>query len=324
MKLFLMTLYRFFVTIWEKLGIYNRYFIVLFFKFHNRKLRFRQDWHKNFVFEMDKYINSNFHQNLYENVDLESKKELDIIFYKLNLIKYVDFILYNSLFLPEELSLQKEIKKRLKKVVVRLWKEHIDESVMYYKHGINDIPNIYNLVKWKSILDCWAFIWDSAMMFINNLSFDKCYCFEPEDKNHELLLKTKSINKADNIIPIKMWIGKKCETLKINPIGASSYLSNEWNQEIEITSIDSFVRNNDINVWLIKRDIEWLEYDSLLWSKFTISKFKPILLISIYHNARDFFEIKSLIESWKLWYKFKIRKLWSTDPLVDTMLLCYI
>jgi len=69
---------------------------------------------------MDKYINSNFHQNLYENVDLESKKELDIIFYKLNLIKYVDFILYNSLFLPEELSLQKEIKKRLKKVVVRL------------------------------------------------------------------------------------------------------------------------------------------------------------------------------------------------------------
>jgi len=69
---------------------------------------------------MDKYINSNFHQNLYENVDLESKKELDIIFYKLNLIKYVAFILYTSLFLPEELSLQKQIKKSLKNVVVRL------------------------------------------------------------------------------------------------------------------------------------------------------------------------------------------------------------
>jgi hypothetical protein len=42
-----------------------------------------------------------------------------------------------------------------------------------------------------------------------------------------------------------------------------------------------------------------------------IIKYKPILLISIYHNKKDFFEIKPLIESWNLGYTFKIRKLLS-------------
>ena len=35
---------------------------------------------------------------------------------------------------------------------------------------------------------------------------------------------------------------------------------------------------------------------------------KPILPISIYHTAHDFFEIKPLIESWGLGYRFSIHK----------------
>jgi hypothetical protein len=32
----------------------------------------------------------------------------------------------------------------------------------------------------------------------------------------------------------------------------------------------------------------------------TIKKDKPILLISVYHTGKDFFEIKPLLESWNL------------------------
>jgi hypothetical protein len=57
----------------------------------------------------------------------------------------------------------------------------------------------------------------------------------------------------------------------------------------------------------------------------TIKKQKPVLLLSIYHNANDFFEIKPLIESWNLGYKFKIRKLSMKEYfLVETMLICEI
>ena len=41
----------------------------------------------------------------------------------------------------------------------------------------------------------------------------------------------------------------------------------------------------------------------------TIEKYKPVLLMSIYHNADDFFNIKPMIESWNLGYKFRIHKL---------------
>jgi glycosyltransferase involved in cell wall biosynthesis len=38
----------------------------------------------------------------------------------------------------------------------------------------------------------------------------------------------------------------------------------------------------------------------------TIRRDKPILLISIYHNASDFLDIKPMIESWNLGYRFQI------------------
>ena len=40
----------------------------------------------------------------------------------------------------------------------------------------------------------------------------------------------------------------------------------------------------------------------------TIKTQKPTLLLSIYHNANDFFQIKPYIESLDLGYKLKIRK----------------
>gem|GEM_PF-6245178 len=33
---------------------------------------------------------------------------------------------------------------------------------------------------------------------------------------------------------------------------------------------------------------------------------KPILIVSIYHHAEQFFGIKPLLESWNLGYKFEI------------------
>ena len=39
-------------------------------------------------------------------------------------------------------------------------------------------------------------------------------------------------------------------------------------------------------------------------------------MISIYHNYDDFFNIKPLIESWNLGYKFKIIK-----PKIDCLIL---
>jgi FkbM family methyltransferase len=61
-------------------------------------------------------------------------------------------------------------------------------------------------------------------------------------------------------------------------------LDGELGEKIEVVSIDNFMKENKGKVGLIKRDIEGLEYESVLGAEKTIKEDKPILLISIYHS----------------------------------------
>ena len=71
-------------------------------------------------------------------------------------------------------------------------------------------------------------------------------------------------------------------------------------------------------------DIEGSELEAIKGARNTICKFRPILLISVYHLPKDFFEIKPLIESLGLGYKFMFRKLVFHDPLTEVSLIGYI
>ena len=59
-------------------------------------------------------------------------------------------------------------------------------------------------------------------------------------------------------------------------------------------------------------------------AKETICTQKPAMLLSIYHQASDYFGIKPLIESWNLGYKFKIHKGVDLNIIVETALFCEI
>ena len=72
---------------------------------------------------------------------------------------------------------------------------------------------------------------------------------------------------------------------------------------------------------LIKVDIEGAEQIFLKGAKQTISTQRPILLLSIYHNIDDFFNIKPLIESWDLNYKYKIYRPHIPEIFRDTLLI---
>ena len=66
------------------------------------------------------------------------------------------------------------------------------------------------------------------------------------------------------------------------------------------------MKENNIEVGLIKTDLEGFEQSFLKVALETIKEQKPVLIISIYHNYSDFFEIKPMIENLNLGYKFKI------------------
>jgi len=54
-----------------------------------------------------------------------------------------------------------------------------------------------------------------------------------------------------------------------------------------------------------------------------ISRDRPVLILVIYHNPEQFFEMKPMLESWNLGYKFVIRKQMGGAHLIETTLIAY-
>lgn len=92
---------------------------------------------------------------------------------------------------------------------------------------------------------------------------------------------------------------------------------------MDIISIDEYVEKNNLSVGLIKMDIEGYELKALEGAKKTIKKFKPILLIGIYHNPEELFNTKQYIQDILPNYEFKIKHLADIRPLAEIHLIAW-
>ncbi|MDB2536652.1 FkbM family methyltransferase [Alphaproteobacteria bacterium] len=208
----------------------------------------------------------------------------------------------------------------------------ITTSVLFYKHFMEDNLDLA-LLKNKNIIDAGASFGDSALI-LSKYTRKKVIAFEPSSAMHKLALKTVSLNNLKNVRLINKGLGNKSGTKQFIIEGDYSRVlpdvhdapdSPDQIEEVDFTSLDQFVTQDGLkDIGLIKVDVEGAERDLLLGAKKTIEKHKPILLISIYHSAEDFFGIKPMIESWNLGYKFSIRKPSDASIIVDTILIAQV
>ena len=205
---------------------------------------------------------------------------------------------------------------------------HFESSVFYFKHGLAEIETL-DKVEGKSVVDVGGFIGDSVLI-LSELKPDKIYTFEAVPENYELLKQTVELNHVSNVVAEKLALGAEAGRLKMNVYGSMSTSIERkgvnYKDEIEVPviTLDEYVEKHHLKVGLIKVDIEGGEPAFLAGAKSTICEQKPILLLSIYHNAHDFFELKPLIESWNLGYKFKIHKPTYGNTTSETLLLAEI
>jgi hypothetical protein len=137
-------------------------------------------------------------------------------------------------------------------------------------------------------------------------------------------METIERNGFDNVIAVKKGIAKSKGVVYFSSEGASSKICRaEQGNKIETTDIDSFVFENNVNPGIIKMDIEGAESEALEGALKTINKFRPVLLISIYHSLNDFFEIKPVLEKKLKNYNMMIRKAEINHPIFETMLIAY-
>ncbi len=177
-----------------------------------------------------------------------------------------------------------------------------DSSVFYSKYAIDELTTL-DSVRNKDIIDAGGYVGDTALLF-SSYTDKSIHVFEASPSNMDIIRETIRLNQLENIVPVSKALGEKSGTATFSLGERNSCNSlverpgyNYPNHiEVPVITLDDYVRENNLEVGLIKVDIEGGEQLLLKGAVETIRTQHPILLISIYHSANDFFEIKPMIE----------------------------
>jgi len=158
---------------------------------------------------------------------------------------------------------------------------------------------------------------------MDKFSAKKIYAFEANNLNYLELNNNINSLKLENINPVNLAIGDTNKEVNIEINEESSKISDKG-IKVLMTTIDDYINKNNIkSVDLIKMDIEGFEQKALRGAIKTIKTFKPVLAITIYHNANDFFEIKPMLEDLDIGYQFYIKKANPFSLNEEIMLIAY-
>ena len=171
----------------------------------------------------------------------------------------------------------------------------------YYLDGFN--PN-----DGETIIDCGGAVGDTALFFNAYYPNSDIHIFEFSDTEYTMLKKNIEINNKQNkLFAYKNGVSSMNQTLYFN--GSNFTRDKTGNSsKVDFISLDYFVKKHNINnIGLIKMDIEGAEQEALKGAKETILRFKPKLMIPIYHLESDIFEIPNFLHSLGLKMEFRVK-----------------
>lgn len=305
----------------------------------------------NYIKSGDKYFFSEAYKKDYENLirglDDDSIKTVNktLEIYKCynklvrkKRVNHIDVIKFCCLIRPsykEKREIKKAFYSKVNKINENLYQydkyylreNHFETSVFYHKHFIDKLKTL-DKIKNKNIIDVGGFIGDSAIVF-SEYTDKKIYSFEALNDNFEKMKKNvNELNRVKNVVPVYNALGdKENEELNLSGCGSCVTVAKEEVHgtcgSVKSTTLDSFVSENNLDVGMIKVDIEGYEQKFLKGAINTIRTQKPALLISIYHSLDDYMHIKPMIESWNLGYKFRIL-IPKENRLFETLLIAEV
>ena len=205
-----------------------------------------------------------------------------------------------------------------------------DSSVFFTRYGIDKLTTL-DSVRNKHIIDAGGYVGDTALLF-SSYTDKNIHVFEASPSNMDIIRETIRLNHLDNIVPVSKALGEKSGTATFS-LGERNSCNSLVERpgynypdhiEVPVVTLDDYVRENNIEVGLIKVDIEGGKQLLLRGAVETIRTQHPILLISIYHSANDFFEIKPMIEKMCDKYTFRIVKPANPAIALETILLAEV
>lgn len=185
-------------------------------------------------------------------------------------------------------------------------------------------------VNGKAVLDVGAYIGDTLVLFRELFPHSPLFGFEPShDSYHKMCALLKDDIASERVHPLQKGVGAKRSMMSLNHTragaGAFSLLDVPYpapeKEEIEVVTIDDFVAENNLQVGLIKADVEGFEPEVVRGALNTIKTQKPLLILSTYHTAEEYYELKPYLENLDLGYTFRLRRSSFITPYGDLVVI---
>lgn len=153
--------------------------------------------------------------------------------------------------------------------------------------------------------DAGAYDFDVAIEFLKhtNGSYKKIYAAEPLEELYKKCLEIVKHGDYKNVVVENVGLWNCNGKLKFSlQEDGSSCIRSEGDEIIETKTIDNIVDGEEVTI--IKMDIEGAEYEAINGARETIKKYKPLLMICVYHKPNDtirlYKQVKSLVPEYKL------------------------
>ncbi len=181
----------------------------------------------------------------------------------------------------------------------------------------------------ETYVDLGAYNGDTVEEFLKltNRKFDKIFALEPDRRNYAKL-RRRHYALGSGVFEHHNAAAWNEDTVLTfyNKSGRNSALTDNRSEEtkgratsVEARSVDSVLGGKKAT--LIKYDVEGSEEQALLGSAETIKKYKPRLIVSLYHRTEDMIKLPLLINKLNPGYKMYLRH-HPYIPAWDTNLYC--
>lgn len=183
----------------------------------------------------------------------------------------------------------------------------------------------------KAIMDVGAHIGDTVLLWRDLFPQSPLYAFEPSAYGYNYMCNMlKADIESGRLHAYKQAVGDKPNTLTLHhtQVGTAAFslredapLQTAEQEQVEVITLDDLVAEQQLQVGLIKADVEGFEQEVVQGALNTIKTQKPVLILATYHTAKEYYELKPFLESLNLGYEFKFRRSSFSTPYCDLVLV---
>jgi predicted O-methyltransferase YrrM len=252
-------------------------------------------------------------RKLRDPLDEESRDVVDKVLRRHQYVYTHNVLKHSAVYDAEERRHRRILRKVLPAMGAQLGLlPHLTEaSVFYYHHGFRyttlptDWPKRF---AGRVILDVGAAVGDSAFVFQRHYEPSEIHSFEPQQTRMDHLrgvVKQHGLNKV------------RLAQCALGPDAGT------WPDGSTVRTLDEYVATSRLDIGLIKMDVEGAEEMVLRGAKATLQQQKPLLVVSMYHDGNQFFDLLPLIQSIQPDYRFAVRKIDDRSPVLEATLYAY-